>query len=343
MTVPRSSISVAMCTFNGGHFLSEQLESIRRQSRPPDEMVICDDGSSDASLAIAANFAVHTSFRVRVIRNENRLGSTKNFEKAISLCRGSIIALADQDDVWYPHKLARIEEALRANRAAVAVFSDADLTDSDSRPLYERLWRSFRFFRAEQKRFAGGDSIGILIKHPVVTGATLALRRKFLDRIFPIPANQLHDTWIAFLLACCGTVVPIPQPLMQYRQHTNQQIGLGQSSFQGRFAQACKTNSDFYLEEIGRFRQIADRLEQHRSHFPNVDRALQEIHRKISHRSHRASLPSRFSGRIPLVIRELLNGGYRQYSEGWQSFAKDLAGLHNAKSEPHASAKEVRI
>jgi len=343
MTPNDTSISVAMCTFNGGRFLSQQLEGIRHQICPPDELVICDDGSTDASLAIAANFAVQVGFRVRVIRNDRQIGSTRNFENAISLCRSSIIALADQDDVWYPHKLARVEHEFRANPSAIAVFSDADLVDSNGYDLRQRLWNSFRFCRGEQKRFASGDFLGVLIKHPVVTGATLAFRRTYFDRIAPIPANQMHDTWIAFLLACSGKVVPIEQPLMQYRQHPHQQIGPGESGLQGRFARARQTGSEFYLEEIDRFHQLAERLEQHPEHFPHATRALEQIHGKIAHRSRRASMPSRITTRIPVVITEFLNGGYRRYSEGWQSFAKDLFGLNSTQSDPHASAAEAGI
>src|ERR1022692_2995726 len=105
------SISVAMCTFDGGRFLSAQLESIAAQTRPPDELVVCDDGSSDASGNIIKDFARRAAFPTRLVVNDKHLGSTKNFEQAISLCQGTIVALADQDDVWYPHKLQRIEKA----------------------------------------------------------------------------------------------------------------------------------------------------------------------------------------------------------------------------------------
>src|SRR5690242_1846918 len=101
----RLRISVAMCTFNGARFLPEQLESITAQTRLPDELVICDDRSADESLEIIRAFLDRPPFTVRLEINERNLGSTKNFEKAIGLCQGEIIALADQDDVWFPQKL----------------------------------------------------------------------------------------------------------------------------------------------------------------------------------------------------------------------------------------------
>ena len=94
------TLSVAMCTYNGSRHLSEQLESIGTQTRLPDELVICDDCSSDDTIRIIERFSASAPFAVRLEINTQNLGSTKNFEKAIRLCQGDLIALADQDDVW---------------------------------------------------------------------------------------------------------------------------------------------------------------------------------------------------------------------------------------------------
>jgi hypothetical protein len=114
---------------------------------------------------------------------------------------------------------------------------------------------------------------------------------------------------------------------MQYRCHQSQQIGSGHSGLRARFQQACKTGPDFYIEETAQFRQLAERLQQYRSEFPDAERALNEIHKKIVHREHRARLPLSSIMRIPRVLRETVNGGYWRYSEGWQSLVKDLAGV----------------
>src|SRR6266849_5683432 len=116
-----------MCTYNGARFLSEQLESIAAQTRVPDELVVCDDGSTDETVEIIKAFVERAPFAVRLEINANNLGSTKNFEKAIGLCQGEIIALADQDDVWYPKKLELLESVFLARPSVGAVFSDADV------------------------------------------------------------------------------------------------------------------------------------------------------------------------------------------------------------------------
>lgn len=336
------TISIAICTFNGARYLPAQLRSIALQKRPPDELVICDDGSSDASSEIAAKFARSAPFEVSVFRNATNLGSTKNFEQAISFCHGTVIALADQDDIWYPDKLQTIENAFLFSPSTVGVFSDGDLIGPNSTPHHARLWDSFLFHPQERQRFGAGDAISVLIKHPVVTGATMAFRADLRHLLLPIPADQVHDRWLAFLLAASGPVTPIAQPLMQYRSHSSQQIGPGASTLRARFRDACDTGPDFYLEETAQFRQLAERLQQHRPLFHDAERALNEIHKKIAHREHRAHLPLSSITRIPRVFREMLNGGYWRYSEGWQSIVKDLTGVFAAQQTIEEPAMRLK-
>jgi len=84
-------VSIALCTYNGEKFLAEQLKSIAGQTRLPDELVICDDCSQDATVDIVRGFAKVAPFSVRLLTNKTNAGSTKNFERAISLCEGDII------------------------------------------------------------------------------------------------------------------------------------------------------------------------------------------------------------------------------------------------------------
>src|ERR1700761_4532631 len=100
-----NKISVALCTFNGELFLRQQLASIQQQTRLPDELLVCDDGSSDQTLTIVREFAASAPFPVKLFENEQNLGFAANFERAIRLCEGSLIALCDQDDIWYPTRL----------------------------------------------------------------------------------------------------------------------------------------------------------------------------------------------------------------------------------------------
>ena len=317
------TISVAMCTYNGARFLTEQLNSIARQTRMPDELVVCDDRSTDGTTEILRDFSRHVRFPIRFKVNEQTLGSTGNFEKAISISQGEIAVLADQDDIWYPNKLERLEMAFRFSNA-VAAFSDADVIDESSRPLSYRLWESFSFPASEQKRFAAGQALNILIKHPVVTGAAMAFRREYFPFLAPIPSNDVHDQWMSFLLAACGPYLLIAEPLMQYRRHHSQQIGMGALSLRDRFARARVTGRELYRSEIARFQQLYARLELHRSAMPGAEHAMAEITKKISHLQHRLRLREEKLARVPQIFREVCKQSYWRYGAGWESVAKDL-------------------
>ncbi len=104
-------VSIALCTHNGARFLPAQLRSILHQVRLPDELIICDDHSSDATLAIVEEFSRSAPFSVKVRKNPANLGIAKNHEQAINLCKGGLIILCDQDDVWHPEKIVVLERA----------------------------------------------------------------------------------------------------------------------------------------------------------------------------------------------------------------------------------------
>jgi glycosyltransferase involved in cell wall biosynthesis len=320
--ISNSTISVAMCTYNGARFLPQQLESIAKQFRLPDELVICDDGSTDCTAEIVRTFSRSVTFPVRFAINNKNLGTTKNFERAICLCEGSIVALADQDDVWHQHKLERIDHVFRGSEATVGLFSDANLIDSESRPLNVRLWESFLFKPREQRLFDEGSGLSVLLRHQVVTGATLAFRKNLVQVL--IPFEDIHDKWIGFLLAASGRLEALSEPLMQYRRHTAQQIGTGPMNLLERISWMKGNNASFYQSEIERFGRLHSRLEQQKAKVQHAEFAQREIENAISHLKRRLCLPPRGIARVPRIIRDVLSGSYQRYSGGWKSVVKDL-------------------
>jgi len=313
-----------MCTFNGQRFLGPQLESIATQARSADELVVCDDASSDGSVRIVREFARRVTFPVRLVVNERNLGSTKNFERAISLCTGSLVALADQDDIWYPHKLSRIEDEFRRSPDLVAVFSDADLIDEHSTRLGTQLWDSVAFNRGEQRGFRRGKALDVLVKHPVVTGATMAFRMELFPWMTPIAPGYVHDQWISLLLAARGEFRAIAEPLMQYRRHAAQQLGPGPLNLGTRIAQSVVVGADSYRNQIKLWDELHLAVAERRKDLPHSGYAMKRIEGKIAHLRHRATLPRIRVARIASVLRQALSGNYWRYAMGWKSIAKDL-------------------
>src|SRR6476646_4901088 len=144
------NLSIALCSYNGAAYLSEQLESIAAQTRTPDELVISDDHSTDDTLRLIEEFAATAGFPVRLSVNESNLGTAKNFEKAISLCRGDVIVLSDQDDVWHSDKLESVERIFAARPQLSLVFSNAELVD-ETLTLFDKTLFDWVHFNDEKQ------------------------------------------------------------------------------------------------------------------------------------------------------------------------------------------------
>ena len=107
----QKTVAVVMCTYNGGMFLREQLDSILRQTYPISEIIVQDDCSTDDTMDILRSYAARDS-RVRVTRNAANLGFNRNFRSAVMKATADFVAISDQDDVWMPDKIERQVEAI---------------------------------------------------------------------------------------------------------------------------------------------------------------------------------------------------------------------------------------
>lgn len=333
-----------MCTYNGARFLREQLHSIAGQTRTPDELVVCDDQSADMTREIVTSFAASAPFPVRLHVNEQNLGSTKNFAQAIRFCEGDIIALADQDDVWHPEKLRRIEACFLSESGVGLVFTDAEIVDEHLQPLGYRLWESVGFDEAHRRLMRTGRELDVLLPGWTVTGATMAFRSSFKNLVLEIPTGLalIHDGWIALLIASVAGVSFIEEPLIKYRQHACQQIGAKEMKtdqtaaagtttiaelhrwgpqFGGVKEAMRRTNS--YDEIIAIGTEARQRLAERRDVY-KIDEALSRLDARLEHLRARARLPVGKVSRLRCVIGELLSRRYHLYSNGFRSAVKDL-------------------
>ena len=311
-------LSVAMATCNGERYITEQLDSIARQTRLPDELVVCDDRSEDRTVALVEAFSRRAPFPVRLQINPVRLGSTRNFETAIRACGGDIIFLCDQDDVWYPQKVARIEECFVEYPAAGAVFTNADVVDADLRPSGLLLWKRVRFSEKEQMQIAASDALSVLLKHRVVTGATMAFRTAHRDLLLPIPAQCFHDEWIALLIGAASHLVPLPEPLIGYRQHGHNQVGVRRGNKRG------KSCAEIYGPQVTCFELAIERLLKFSGDIADIRPKILRLEEKLYFSRARAALPAARWRRVPGALRELSASRYHRYARGFSSFCKDV-------------------
>lgn len=224
-------LSVALCTYNGSNYIERQLQSILFQTHPVDEIVVCDDGSTDSTLQIIEDLAGTTDIAIHIHRNETNLGPARNFQKALDLCSGDIILLSDQDDLWLPDKVKHIATYFASHPDKQVLFSDATLIDSDDNPLPPySLWDTIRFSPDAQKAFAMGYGIELFACANRATGATMALRQVFIQHhnFEDLLCNEiLHDGALAMLALGENQLGFIPDRLTSYRIHASQTIGIG--------------------------------------------------------------------------------------------------------------------
>ncbi|MCU0560205.1 MAG: glycosyltransferase family 2 protein [Desulfobacterales bacterium] len=314
------TISIALCTYNGAAFLVEQLESLTRQERQPDEIVVCDDHSHDGTADIVHRFASQSPVPIRLFINPANLGTARNFNRAISLCRGEIIALCDQDDCWLPTKLSRIESEFARTPAAVGVFSDGIVVDRTLKPLKQRLWHVFALTPEKLAAFRRRAGSEVLLKHHMITGATMAFLSAYRSWVLPIPPNWHHDAWIGLVFAFGGEWAPIEEPLILYRQHAANQIG-GVLNARTRWIAPLKINRRAFLAaEIDRFLQLYRRLRQLNLASPEQLAALVG---KLEHLLRLRQLPTARLRRIRPIWHELAQGGYDRFARTRLTAIKD--------------------
>jgi len=324
-------LSIALCTYNGAQYLPEQLASFVAQVRLPDELIVFDDCSADDTRAIVESFAAEAPFPVQLHVNQERLGSTKNFECAIARCTGEIIALADQDDVWHPEKLRRTEAAFAAAPAVGLVFTDALVVDEALHPLGHRLSQCLRLSRRERQLLGRGRAFSLLLRGNIICGATTAFRAQFKPLVLPIATTgqivMLHDGWITLLIAAVADVAFIREPLILYRQHGRQQLGTCHRPTRLPFRRALKfaqrTGSSPYSAWARLFELIHERVSASSSD-ALCQASLRHLEAGIRHLRRRENMPRRRLRRLPLILEELLTRRYDVYSNSVFSAIRDL-------------------
>lgn len=228
MSAGAPTISVAMCTFQGMRYLDRQWDSILAQTRLPDQVVVCDDGSTDGTREHLRDLAKSAPFPVELKFNSNNLGVTRNFDQALSLCACGFAVLSDQDDRWRADKLEALSQLLIANPGSGYACSDAELIDAHDRSLGQRVWPEMRHNPLTVLPTGSESTATKLMQSNFILGATVMLNLQLLRPwISPIPASWYHDHWLVLISELLGHHgAATPEPLTHYRRHPGQACGL---------------------------------------------------------------------------------------------------------------------
>lgn len=318
MTTP--GISVALCTYNGERFLDEQLRSILEQSVRPAEIVVADDGSTDGTLAIVERVADRSEVPFSVLPPGGRLGVTANFQRAIEACTGPLVALADQDDAWHPDRLAAALAVFTAEPDVLLVHSDARLVAADGADLGHGLLSSLGPTAAERALLESGRPLDAYLRRNFVTGTTVTFRRELLTAASPFPPSWVHDEWLAVVAAAHGRVRFLDTPLVDYRQHGGNEIGMRIPTLRGRLQRVFERRGD-------RFDRLAERsavLVERVAPGAGADVA-DRLRGKADFEARRRDYPRARLRRVIPVLGQLVSGGYARFaSQGRWDVVRDL-------------------
>ncbi|MGN6395359.1 MAG: glycosyltransferase family 2 protein [Mucilaginibacter sp.] len=200
-------VSIALCTYNGAKFLREQLDSLIAQTYANLEIVVVDDCSADETFEILTNYAArHLQFKI--YKNEKNLGFTGNFEKAVKLCTGELIALCDQDDIWLPQKIELQVNAINGN---MFIYHDSEFVHEDGSSMEKKMSDIMNLYR--------GDEPEAFLFFNCVSGHSILMKRELLNDALPLKKGFFHDWWLAYVATNTGKIDFIDQCLVKYRQH----------------------------------------------------------------------------------------------------------------------------
>ena len=282
-----NSISVALCTYNGEHFLQQQLDSLAAQTNLPDELIICDDASSDDTILIVENFSRNAKFKVSIYKNPKNLGYVKNFEKAISLCRSDIIFLCDQDDVWAPSKIHEIMEVFNIESCVGLVFHGYKKINSNG-SIYSELEETYgvnKLTAAQLPNEIKSKSIEafLLPESRAWCGCMMAFRKVYINVIIPIFPGKGHDDWILKIISPLSEIRFNSNPLIAYRMHdgNTNNFEIDRKNFSRSFQRMIQR---FYrilkgYSKRNFYRSIVKRIETSNIHLRNPQ--LIEIYKKF--------------------------------------------------------------
>lgn len=206
--------SICIATYNGEKYIRQQMDSILSQIGESDEVIVSDDGSTDATLAILDSY--HDS-RIHVYKHDPKAVTTTfpldrpthNFENAMSQAHGDIIFLSDQDDVWLEGKV----------KAMVSALQNADMAVHDCIVVTPEMQTICPSYFEHIKIHQGFVRNSIRCTY---LGCCMAMRRSVLEAALPFPKTKVgHDLWLGIVADMKFRTTFVRQPLLMYRKHPN--------------------------------------------------------------------------------------------------------------------------
>ncbi len=239
-------LSVCLASHNGEKYIRRQIESILGQLGSEDEIIVSDDSSTDATLAIVRSLE---DSRIRLFANNTFYSPVFNFEHALKQATGNIIILSDQDDIWLENRVALVREKFRnPPHRWYLLVTDGRVVDEGEQVTHESIF----------ELIGTGPGFFKNLWNNRYMGCCLAFSRELLEIALPFPRSlPMHDMWLGQLCELTGVTEFVPVPAILYRRH-----GASQTEFRIRlrpWLQIRRRCSLFY-HLLGRYRKARMRI-----------------------------------------------------------------------------------
>jgi glycosyltransferase involved in cell wall biosynthesis len=217
-----------MTTFNGELFLRKQINSLISQTYTKIEIIICDDASTDGTIAILKKYA-ETDERITLILGKENIGINLNIERGIKAAKGVYIAISDQDDIWLKDKISNYVQRIGTRDL---IYSDSVLINSDDLSLENTQLKKLRSWRPVQ-----GNNPYFFLLNSCVSGHALMIKRDVALRTIPFSADMYYDEQLAVSASLCNGIFYLDHPMTMHRMHRGNQVNK-LFAFQGKASSA---------------------------------------------------------------------------------------------------------
>lgn len=306
-------IDIVLATYNGEKFLAEQIRSIQNNNgyqKWISQLLVIDDGSTDATFSIVKELSLHDEKIVWLTNTSTRHGASNNFAFGLAQTLSPYIMLSDQDDVWLPEKIQLSLDKIKqlekeSGSVPLLVFSDKEIVDEKLQTIcssYFKLRDIPKDWHVKPEQ---------LCQQNVVSGCTMLFNRALLNKAMPIPEQAyMHDWWLALVANKCGKLELIDKPLIKYRQHDNNTIGVNKRSNLSLITKSYKHLKQFeqsFLQIVEQAKAFASFEQKHGLSKSLTIDALANMHnlsksQRIALFINKTITRSHFIGKIALLI-----------------------------------------
>ncbi|MFC3199217.1 glycosyltransferase [Parapedobacter deserti] len=280
-----------MATYNGSEYLSEQLDSLLKQSYRSWRLLVHDDGSSDDTVRIVQNYQ-RMDRRVQLLSDGVRgLGAAGNYMHLLKYTNAPLCMFCDQDDVWFDDKVSRLVAAISNEQGPAAAYANAFFYESG------RLTRKTIDIHPSSLK-------NMLFMNSGIQGCSLIVNRQLIELVRPFDGTvAMHDHLLTLASVAFGKLIYLDEVLMLYRQHEKNATADHQTGLSGRVRSFLSRN-----------KQVIDRrhFEANRSFFDYFFLRLSPQARQLFEAYFRYALCPSVFGRLWLVWKHGFQLGNRK-------------------------------